>query len=94
MAIPIERRRQTLGARFSEGARLLWLALAKDGIEHAAAAKRLGIDRAVFSRLIYGDAVPPIAVLARVDEEFRIAPASWAKPPTTPFAPWGAEVSP
>lgn len=85
-SIPLSRRRRTLGPRFSEGTRRLWLALEAQGLAHHAAAARIGCKRGVFSRVVYGDVTPGIALLAQIERAFAIAPSLWAKAPEKPFS--------
>lgn len=79
--------RKLIGDRFSEGARLLWQELARRNLSHAGAAKALGWERATISRVLYGDVVPGIGLLADVKKVFGIAPEAWAESPTVEFVP-------
>jgi transcriptional regulator with XRE-family HTH domain len=79
--------RKVLGDRFNEGARLLWLAIQAKSLSHASAAKVLGWSRATISRVIYGDVVPGIGLLADVKREFKVPLDAWALAPTREFVP-------
>lgn len=79
--------RRTLGARFSEGARLLWGVLAERSLTIAAAASQLGWVRGNLSRMLYGDSIPGVGALVEVEATFGVPVARWAEPPSVPFVP-------
>lgn len=79
--------RRELGSRFCEGTRLLWLAIEREGISPAAAAKRMGWSRATASHVLYGDRLPGVVLLSAVEREFGVPYAAWTLPPSEPFTP-------
>lgn len=84
----------TLGAEFSEGARLLWKALAAEGLSQSQGAREVKADTGLFSRWLYGERKPGRTWANAVAERFHVAPNAWDVAPTEPFAPPGAATDP
>lgn len=79
--------RRHLGQRFSEGSRLLWLALGTERLSIAQAAARLGWHRGNLARALYGDSKPGIDALVVVEQTFAVPVGAWAVEPTETFVP-------
>jgi transcriptional regulator with XRE-family HTH domain len=77
--------RRTLGPRFTEGARLLWLWLAASGISQKELGRRVGAP--AITKILYGDHIPRVAVLSRLCELIGAPVSVWAEPPREPFVP-------
>ncbi len=76
--------RRTFGEHFSEGARRLWMVAEREGLTHRALRARIarGFD---VTRWLYGDVVPPVAALVRIQDLWAIPVATWLQPPSEPF---------
>jgi len=77
--------RENLGSRFSEAARLLWLALEKRGESPADCTRRVGAKAGVVARILYGDRLPNLALGVRFEQIYKIAARLWQTLPTEPF---------
>lgn len=75
-----------LGPRFSEGARLLWAAMRREGLTQRALRTQLDLGGGVIGRWLRGDRVPDGASRGKLFERFRIKPQSWEQKPTKPFS--------
>jgi hypothetical protein len=78
--------RRELGERFSEGARQLWLVVEREGLTHKRLRERIGRGFDV-TRWLYGDSVPPVAALVRIEELWGIRVALWLQKPRHRFVP-------
>lgn len=79
--------RRHLGARFSEGARLLWGKLEKRGITAADVRREVGASSGLVENWLYGDKVPSIRFAERLLEAYKIPIAAWVEPPRRGFVP-------
>jgi transcriptional regulator with XRE-family HTH domain len=79
--------RQTLGAKFNEGARLLWLALLSRGWSQFAATHELGLGKGQLSKILYGDQRPGRAKAEKIKVKLGIHPTLWDRAPAEPFSP-------
>lgn len=88
MATRTTPRRTTLGPHFSEGARLVWEGIEREGVSHADLRREWGVHTGDLSRALYGDRKrPSMAVLAGAQKRFGVPLEAWAQPPTVPFIP-------
>lgn len=85
--------RSSLGPHFSEGARLLWLALERLGLNQTEAEARARSAKGSINRLLYGERRPGLDMALRLEEAFGIPPGAWNEPPSEPFAPPAAKVA-
>lgn len=84
--------RTQLGGSFSEGARLLWIALG--GFDRqVAAAEDLGCMKSTLSRWLYGDRRPESHWRSVLKKRFRIPYESWETPPKRLFVPPAARAA-
>ena len=79
-----------MGTKFSEGARLLWGKIEGRKLLLAEAARKLKWPRSTLARVLYGERLPGVALLADVARVFRVPMGRWAEPPTVAFVPPGA----
>jgi hypothetical protein len=79
--------RTTLGPKFSEGARRLWMALHRRRCSQTELAVSLGASSALFSRWLWGDRRPELAWAEKIERELRIAMSAWVEAPRKAFAP-------
>ena len=84
--------RRSLGPRFSEGARLLWVELERRGESMRDLRRRIGVG-ADITRWLYGDAIPPLAAIVRMDKLFGIPARAWLQPAKRAFIPPAARAS-
>lgn len=82
--------RTDLGPHFSEGARLLWLAIQRESLPSARAADSIDADASLFHRWLYGERKPGRAHGSALAERFGISLDQWDTEPTEPFSPPGA----
>jgi transcriptional regulator with XRE-family HTH domain len=83
--------RRNLGAKFSEGARQLWLLLARRTWSQAEAARQLDMDAGQLVKLLYGDRRPGRELAGRLAAGAEINLRLWDEAPTEPFVPPAAE---
>ncbi len=83
--MPAAKKRTELGPKFSEGARLFWLALEKEGWNQLAAEHALGAKRGTVSRLLYGDRIPGVRLAATIEDRLGIPASSWVMVPRRKF---------
>jgi hypothetical protein len=79
--------RRTLDDKFSEGARLLWIAVAAHGWNQAAAAKAIGMPSGQLSKFLYGVRKPGREWATKLHEKLLIPLATWDMPSTIAFEP-------
>lgn len=79
--------RQLLGDHFSEGARLLWVALESRGWSQGQMAKAISAKGGVVPRWLYGDTKPSWTWAVTLRETFEIPLEAWTMQPTEPFVP-------
>lgn len=77
--------RDYLGPRFSEGARRLWLALAKLDESPADCARRVSAKGGVIPRVLYGDRTPNLALGVLFEEIYGVKARLWGEAPRHPF---------
>ena len=77
--------RTHLGEQFSEGARLLWLAMEERGWSQAQLAKSIAAQPGVVPRWLYGDRKPSWDWAATLRDSFGISLDAWTVAPTQPF---------
>lgn len=77
-------RRET-GRSFSEGSRLLWLALAAHGADRTAVASKLGVGAPVLHHWLYGSRRPSWPSRMVLRRKLRIPLTAWDQPPTEAF---------
>lgn len=75
--------RTRFGKDFSEGARLLWLAIS--GMTQSDAKDRIGCSAGMLTHWLYGDRRPSAEWLARIEDAFDVPAGEWGRPPTEPF---------
>jgi hypothetical protein len=83
--------RTTLGPRFSEGARLTWLALRER--EWTATDLRARLrgrgegppGGGVIDRIMYGDSLPGVSLAAQLEALLKVPAATWARAPSRRF---------
>lgn len=83
MAIPTTRR--ALGPHFSEGARLLWLAMESRGWTQGQLRKELDVASGRVSRWLYGDLRPSLTIAIVVAAKLGIPAETWTQAPREPF---------
>lgn len=81
------RTRVTLGPKFSEGSRQIWLRLEAEEITDEEFTRRVGWSRGVLLRLKYGDTNPSGQSLADLSRELGIDPDSFFVAPLEEFIP-------
>lgn len=85
--------RTELGESFSEGARLLWLAMQERGWSQGQLTKALEAKPGMVSRWLYGDTKPGWDWAEKIREVVGIAFDAWAMKPTASFVPPAARES-
>lgn len=78
--------RRQLGERFSEGARLLWIAMRRDRLSQETLRTELGRARGVIGHWLRGDRLPDGASRGKLFERFGIKPQAWEQKPKKPFS--------
>ncbi len=89
--------RQTLGDRFSEGARLLWLKMQAKGWSQADVRAKLAAltpKTSLLSRWLYGDQRPGVEWAFLLQRATGIEASLWSKDATDTFVPPAARVQP
>lgn len=76
-----QRYRTRLGAKFSEGARLLW----QLGLDHKRIRADLGIGVGVSHRWLYGDTMPSTRWAVALLRQYGVPLEAWGMEPTEPF---------
>jgi ribosome-binding protein aMBF1 (putative translation factor) len=79
--------RTTLGERFTEGARQLWVTLDKKSWQQLDLANFLGEPLAKVHTWLYGDAVPVLQAALNIEKKLGIEPSLFARKPYRPFQP-------
>jgi hypothetical protein len=79
--------RTHLGEQFSEGARLLWLAMEERGWSQGQVAKAIEAKSGVVPRWLYGDTKPSWDWAVVLRDTFRIPLEAWTIAPTVEFVP-------
>ena len=77
--------RDYFGPKFSEGARLLWLALREADVSAADMSRALGTGNGTLHRWLYGDRRPDIDSAVKILDLYDIKPEMWARPPARRF---------
>lgn len=90
----VARHRSQVGDRFTEGARLLWLVLEGNQWTLAALAEAADVSKPTLFRYLYGDREMRLGTAQRLEVLTGVPAASWAQPPTEPFAPSRAPDAP
>ena len=80
-----ERHRTDLGEHFNEGARRLWLAMAKRHETAEDVTRKLGVARGMVGRWLYGDRRPDRLSTQKLVEKYRIPATAWDSPPEVAF---------
>lgn len=75
----------TLGDKFSEGARLLWLAMRRSQLSQEQLRLELQLARGVIGRWLRGERRPDGKSRGTLFERFEISPTAWDSPPSEPF---------
>jgi transcriptional regulator with XRE-family HTH domain len=65
----------------NEGARQLWIQLARRQMSSAELARRCGVNRSTVSRLLSGEFLPDRELSLAIQKEVGTAPEAWSKPP-------------
>lgn len=78
--------RRELGERFSEGARLLWVAMRRHELSQEALRTELGRARGVVGHWLRGERLPDGTSRGKLFERFGIKPQAWEQKPTKPFS--------
>lgn len=79
--------RLTLGALFSEGARLTWLEMQARGLSQADLRRKLNTRGGELPRFLYGERAATLWFAAGVETELGVPAAAWTREPTQPFEP-------
>lgn len=79
--------RSKLGSKFSEGARLLWLACIKNGWSQADLRALLKCSTGTVNRYLWGDRVPDRVMADRIREVAGVPIPTWDQPPKKAFTP-------
>jgi transcriptional regulator with XRE-family HTH domain len=80
--------RTTLGPKFTEGSRRLWLLMKRFRWTQADAARALELDTGQLSRLLFGDRKPGLTLAQRLaGPPAKIKLTTWGRPPAKPFTP-------
>jgi hypothetical protein len=69
--------RTTRGKRFSEGARLAWVAKERRGLSNAQLAAMVGCDGATICRVLYGDRLPGRVLASQLQAKLKIPVLAW-----------------
>jgi hypothetical protein len=81
-----KRTRLEKGKLFSEGCRLLWLALRKRGVNVAQARIAVGCKyEGTLDRVLYGDRKPGLQLVLAIQKQFEVPAAAWTIPPKKSF---------
>lgn len=80
-----ESHREHRGKRFSEGSRLLWLAVENRGLNLSQAANAASCGRASFVKYLYGDSCPELGPANRLFDVFRVPTTAWGMLPSEDF---------
>ena len=86
--------RTHLGSQFSEGARLLWVAMESRGWSQGQLTKAVAARPGVVPRWLYGDTKPSWDWAKKISGLFGIALEAWTLEPTAPFVPPAAREEP
>lgn len=86
--------RQKVGPNFSEGARLLWIAMRIQGMNQCGVARVLGRHRGVINRLLYGERRPGLDLALDIQDTFGIRPVDWSRDATQEFITPAAKMAP
>jgi hypothetical protein len=76
---------ETLGRRFSEGARLLWLAVRRHCVDLAGLVEATGRTKGAVSRWLHGHCLPDADSRIVLFEKYAIPVAAWSQPPKKEF---------
>lgn len=87
---PMRHYRRHLGPRFSEGARLLWIAMGD--MPPAEFERSLGWSRGILSNYLYGERRAGRAASLLLFERHAIPIGAWSKAPSVAFVPPAARV--
>lgn len=79
--------RRHLGAAFSEGSRLLWLAMVRGHLSQEALRREMRCSKGAISRYLRGERRPDGPARGFFHRRFRIAPDAWDKKPSRKFSP-------
>ena len=85
--------RLNLGKNFNEGARQVWLWMARTGNEQSDLLKSLASiadgasAQGLLAKWIYGDQVPTITWASRIEQVTGVPIALWSQKPVAPFVP-------
>lgn len=93
--MPRPKHRKHLGERFSEGARMLWRAIEKNGLPMRAVAEAVGPPTVPgdVCRWLYGDHRPTLRALMALEQAYRIPLSAWTVAPRRPFVPPAARAA-
>lgn len=81
-----KRTRLDKGDKFSEGSRLLWLALRKRGVNASQARTILGCKHeGTVDRLLYGDRRAGLELALNIEKHFAVPASAWHAEPKKPF---------
>lgn len=83
--------RTSLGDKFSEGSRLLWIAMG--GVAPADFERELGWPRGTLSNYLYGERRAGRDAALLLFERHKIPIGAWSDPPTEPFVPPAARAA-
>lgn len=84
---PTPHRRSKLGPYFSEGARLLWLAMLERELWMGELRRMLSAHTGEVPRVLYGARKANVRFVAKASEVFGIDPASWLEETREDFRP-------
>lgn len=85
MLVDMTYHRRAVGPKFNEGARLLWLALAKDKESINDVEEKTGSASGTGSRWLYGDTKPMTPARFEIESLWGVPVRSWDDAPTEPF---------
>lgn len=75
-----------LGPYVSEGSRLLWLAMGRNGLSQERTRSELGVSKGMVGRWLRGDQRPGGRARGLLHDRWRIKPSLWDVPPRKPFS--------
>ena len=85
--------RRTVGTHFSEGARQTWAAIDRKGWSHAQLAEAIGKSQSLVHRWLYGDALPDLLSVIKIEKLLRVRCLLWAMPAKNHFIPPAARAA-
>ena len=79
--------RTHLGPLFSEGARLLWMAMGTKRVSAEDVRRDVEASSGAVAKWLYGDKRPGISYAQRLEQSFGVPMVAWTQQPTVTFVP-------